>query len=522
MKKIYILFVIFLAPVVSCDSLLDEEAFDIVTPNNFFQKKEDVAVAVNGTYDAIQNNSLWRNLSFTDLVAGSGGHAFNNPFKNLTYEDNNGSVWGIWRQLYVGIGRANDTLERLKGSSLDEQQKARFEGELRFIRAYCYFYLVRLFVRVPIVTKPPANLEEVVIADSATVVNGVDSEFYIQRSRSDVYDFIIEDLEFAEENLPSGYAANELGRATKGAAAGMLGKVYLQRAGTQFNPDTGSLESGDVTSYTLAAQQFEKVLTMGYALEPNFANVFDPANEADNTEVIYALKYINSADAGVTGEGNRITADYGIVRSGPTPFSFNQTHVNKEFFDDWIAANGDDDNRRLPTFMDFYIDAQGDTVRFGSSAAFRFIKVRKLLSDLREGIGGSTSATNATDYGQDWIVLRYADVLLMHSEALNESGTIPDAQTISGINEVRSRAGKVPISLPITKEALRDEIFDERKWELCFEGQYYYDCQRYGRLLEEIAKSPERRRTPILRHYVYPIPFNATQNNPSLKQNEGW
>ena len=522
MKKICLFLLVFSGVISSCDSLLEEEVFDLVTPNNFFQREEDVAVAVNGVYDAIQNNSLWRNLSFTTLLVGSGGHAFNNPFKNLTYENDNGQVWNIWRQLYVAIGRANSTLDVLSNSSLDENVKARFEGELRFIRGYSYFYLVRLFANVPLVTQSPKGLEEVIIADSATIANGIDSEFYIQRDRRDIYDFIIEDLTFAEENLPASYNANESGRATAGAAAGLLARVYLQRAGMQYNTVSGTLEEGEASFYNLAAQQCEKVMGMGYALEPVFADIFSVENEVDNSEVLFAIKYINSATAGLPGEGNRIVADNGIVRSGPTPFSFNQTHVNETFYNDWLLNNAADDPRAAATFMTFYIDNNGDTVRFGSSAAFRFIKVRKLLSDLREGVGGSTTATSAFDYGNDWVVLRYADILLMHSEALNEANPTPTTETISGINEVRARSGKALISLPISKEELRDVIFEERKWELAFEGHYYYDSQRAGRLLEEIAKSPERRGTPSLRHYVYPIPFDATEANPSLVQNAGW
>jgi hypothetical protein len=90
---------------------------------------------------------------------------------------------------------------------------------------------------------------------------------------------------------------------------------------------------------------------------------------------------------------------------------------------------------------------------------------------------------------------------------------------------VRERAGKTALTLPITKELLREEIWNERKWELCFEGFYsYYDCQRTGRYLQEIAKYTNIKRlvVPDEKYYIMPIPYNATQANPSLKQNAGW
>lgn len=521
MKKIYLLAIVLAITTWGCESFLEEEVFDVVTPNNFFQTEEDALIALNGAYDAIQDNSLWRDLSFTDLLAGAGGHAFNNAFKTLVYEDNQREILSVWERLYVAVSRANSTLELLDNTEIDAQVKLNSQAELRFIRAYSYFYLVKLFVNVPLVTQSASSLDDVIILDEASALAST-SEFYVQRDRDDVYDFIIEDLMFAEENLPATYPSEQFGKATNAAAAGLLAKVYLQRAGMQYNTVSGTLENGDASNYALAVAQCEKVFNMGFVLEPNFLDVFDPENEADNTEVIFAVKYINSATAGLDSEGNRIVADYGIVRSGPTPFSFNQSNANETFYDQWLLANGTTDSRTESTFLTSYVDDQGATVNFGDNSAFAFIKVRKLLSDLREGIGGTTTATAAFDYGNDWVVLRYADILLMHSEALNESSTVPNTETIRGINEVRARANKELIQLPISQADLRDEIFLERKWELAFEGQYYYDCQRAGRLLEEIALSPERTGTPALRHYVFPIPFAAQQANPGLVQNAGW
>jgi hypothetical protein len=127
--------------------------------------------------------------------------------------------------------------------------------------------------------------------------------------------------------------------------------------------------------------------------------------------------------------------------------------------------------------------------------------------------------------------MRYADVLLMHSEAVNERDATPTANTIFGINKIRERAGHSLITLPISKEDLREAIWNERKWELCYEGHYYYDTQRTGRLIEEIALNWDEEggnvRSITLdavtdKFYILPINVNATSSNASMKQNAGW
>ena len=115
-------------------------------------------------------------------------------------------------------------------------------------------------------------------------------------------------------------------------------------------------------------------------------------------------------------------------------------------------------------------------------------------------------------------------MLLMHSESLNEVNETPDNNTLLGINLVRKRAGQAEVEVGISKDELRELIWEERKWELCFEGVHYFDCQRRGRLLDEFAMypNPQRKAAATQRHYIYPIPFKALEANPNLEQNTGW
>ncbi|MCG8310908.1 MAG: RagB/SusD family nutrient uptake outer membrane protein [Cytophagales bacterium] len=517
MKKIAYIFMItvFLG---SCDDLVEEEVFSTITPNNFFQNERDVATAVNGVYDGIQNLNIWYRLFYTtELTGGIMKHNWNPMQQTMVYENDAGDVWNLWWRNYGAIGRANAVLSVMEASDLEESLKNRYAAEVRFIRGYVYFNLVRLFGRIPLVTNPPSSLSDVVVPDS-TNTEAFESEFMKQVDRNEIYAFIIDDLEFAEASLPDAHGDNDAGRATSGAASGLLARVYLTMAGMQYDYNSGELKQGDPAMYARAVTKTDELMSAGYSLMENYADIYENDN---NKEILFSIQYLESAVAGVTGEGNQIVARTGIRGAKDfTPYSWLQCSVNEVFWQDFIANNSKDDHRYWRTFLEYYVKADGDTVWHGSSNTFRRPHVRKFLTD----VGPDTQAQGSTDYGADWIIMRYADVLLMNSEALNESGDTPDANTINGINQVRERAGKDPITLPISKEDLREAIWKERKWELCFEGLHYFDCQRTGRLLDEFALYPNsgRRAEATQRHYIYPIPFDAMQANPSLKQNAGW
>ncbi|QGY44296.1 RagB/SusD family nutrient uptake outer membrane protein [Maribellus comscasis] len=516
-KLIYLLIVIIIFG--ACDSLVEEEVYSTITPNNFFQSERDVTTALVGVYDGIQDLNIWWRLFYTsECIGGLMRHNWSPWAESMVYEDDQGDIWNLWYRHYDAISRANAVLGALEGSTLDDAIKSRYEAEVKFIRAYAYFNLVRMFGQIPLVTKSPESLNDVLAPDS-TNVEAFESEFLKQRERDDIYDFIVEDLKFAELNLPSNVTESDAGRVSSGAASGMLARVYLAMAGKQYDYNSGQLVDGDASLYGDVAQQCEKVIAAGnYDLLQDYPSIYEVAN---NEEILFSIQYLESAVAGVTGEGNQIVARTGVRGATDyTPYSWLQCSVNETFWEDFIANNTKNDNRYMRTFLEYYVSANGDTVWNGSSNTFKRPHVRKFLTD----VGPETSAQNATDYGADWIVLRYADVLLMHSEALNEAGSTPDANTIKGINEVLDRAGQPAIELPISKDELRERIWQERKWELCFEGLHYFDCQRTGRLLEEFTLNvnPARKADATLRNYIYPIPFNAREANPSLKQNAGW
>ena len=502
----------------SCESLVEEEVFSSVTPNNFFKNDKDIAVAVNGVYDGIQNFSRSHN-DINAYMAGEFDNQWTPLFMTLNIINTDGALWSVWSQNYQTIGKANVVLAQLEKSTVADALKNQYAGEVRFLRAYCYFEMVRFFGHFPLVKTPPSNLSDVVLPDT-TNTDAYNSEYLKQVEREEIYTFIIEDLKFSEQNLPATYSAAHLGRATKGAASGMLARVYLAQAGYQYDYAKGGLKPGDASKFAMCAQKCQEIISSGtYSLLPDFSKVFENTND-NNAECLFSIQFLSSKEAGSTGEGSTFAPDYGIKGADITPYAYNWNTVNVKYFNEWVAANGITDKRYSTTFMTEYINKSGATVKWGTGN-FRGPITRKLVSDVTHPI----SSTADKDYGDNFIVQRYADVLLMHSEALNEAGSTPDANTLLGVNLVRARAGKAALALPITKELLREEIWNERKWELCFEGFYsYYDCQRTGRYLAEIAKYTNKKRlvVPTEKYYIMPIPFNATEANRSLKQNYGW
>ncbi len=529
MKQLFLLLVT-VSLLFSCSDVLDEEVFDSVTPENFFQTEKDAIVGVIGVYGGLQDHQYWyRQFLMSEALPGSMGHFWNEDFNTLTYTNNSQNLWVLWTQSYKIIADANSVISIIESSSLEEDLKNQLIGELRYIRGMVYFNAVRMFGHIPLVTSVPNSIQDAVTPKEGDDESVFESQFLKQVDRGVVYDFIIEDLQFAEANLPLATFTNgvENGRAKRGSATALLAKVYLTQAGLQYNYESGDLNQGDASKWAMAAQKCEELISNSpYALEANFTDVYKNENE-NNEEILFSIQYLESSVAGVAGEGTQAVARTGIRGSDITPFSWKQSFSNLSFFNNWVTANSVSDNRFETTYLTSYIDNDGNEVNYGAG---NFIRphIWKFVSDDNNP---DISALGGTDYGDNTIYMRFADVLLMHSEALNEIGGVPDDNTIFGVNQVRQRAGKALITLPISKDDLREVIWEERKWELVYEGHYFYDCQRTGRLLDEIALNWDDnggnvRRIPLNaitnKYYILPIHFNALSSNPSLIQNAGW
>ena len=334
-------------------------------------------------------------------------------FESYTIESTNGIVTDYYRSMYDIIFRANTVLENLDVASAANAGK--FEGEARFVRAFAYFNLVRLYGDVPLVDK--------VIAPQETDVQ------FTRVSTDKVYAVIVDDLTAAAGLLDDTYKT----RASKSGAQALLAKVQLT-----------------LGNHSAAKTLCESVMSAGFSLEPEFKDVF---YSEGNNEVIFAVGYI-SDDA----------------------------KDSQSFSTEWLNAVGRSAGVNYVTNEAVaFLDEKG-----GNRAAYSYRQdalqplqnqVVKYLPDGDTNLGIDPVSVDPTSAGNDWIVIRYADVLLMHVEAaMAGAASTADPGALVSFQAVRDRAGITDVVSSISKE----DLLDERRAELAFENHRFFDLVRFG------------------------------------------
>lgn len=511
MKKI-ILSIFVIGVCAGChEQFLEEKSYSQISVENSFKTEEDAIMAVNAAYSLLAGETYYDNtyMLMADGPSDMMLTEWNNPldnYNNLNNTDDN--VKTFWNAAWKVNAQTNLVMERVPAIDMDPVVKNRVLGEASFIRALNYFHLVRFFGNIPLITKTTTNVDEMLVE---------------QVPSDKIYEQIITDLEFACENLPDAYEGADVGRATRWAAKSLLAKVYLTMAGYREDPLTGELVKGDSKYYENTADLCLEVIQSGrFDLFENFADIYEDENE-NLVEDIFSIQYLDGAGGYSGGVGTTKTPRFVPKGSKLAAVEWKTYAVEKLFYE-----NFPDDDRKAATFLVSYLD-ENDALVTMPSAILPYPFVRKFLSDIHEGSDKQYKAVDGKDYGDNYIVLRYADVLLMYSEALNElygpsynNGTVEN--TLYGINRVRTRAGSKAYTVADCNDdpdMLRTMILDERCWELCFEGHGWFDYVRHGVLVERLLVAG--RATNVAQHnYLMPIPFSARQTNPLLKQNYGY
>ncbi len=411
----------------SCgEDFLSPDPVSAVSAAGYFETEAQLETGVINMYDGLQGENTTGNNSnrgvqlefyLTEMrsdntrTKSSEGEAA--QFENYTIESNNGIIADYYRSMYGIIFRANTVLENLDVAS--SAVAAQFEGEAKFVRAYAYFQLVRLYGDVPLIDQ---------------VVSPLDTEKQFTRVSTDqVYNLIISDLQTAAANLEK----RNTTRASKAAAQGLLAKVQLTRG-----------------NYSEARSLCESVVGSGYSLQTNFQDVF--YNEG-NDEVIFAIGYISDDN----NDSQNFSAEF-LNAVGRT------TGVNYPT-DEAVAALDELGGNRAA--YSYRVDALQPIHH----------QVVKYLPNGDEALGIAPTSGDPTLAGNDWIVLRYADVLLMHVEAImGESGMTNDPAALASFQAVRDRAGLTETVQLITKE----DLLNERRVELAFENHRLFDLIRFG------------------------------------------
>ena len=495
------------------NKFLTETPIDFVGPGNFYNTANDALAAVNGAYAGLENTtgSNYYGGLFVMLVEFT--TEMQTPYLSATNErslvDNynftpsHNYIYQSWLGAYSSINRTNSVIARVPGIEMDATLRARIVGEAKYLRALNYFNLVRLFGGVPIETAETTSLDSLQKPRSST---------------AEVYTLIIQDLKDAIAVLPkaSTYGASDIGRASRGAAKTLLAKVYIQRAATG---------GGTAADYQSALTLLQDVDTNeGYALVTNIADLFDTKHET-NTEVIFDIQCTRITGAGchVSNQVAPRSSNYGTSQNG----SFT---AEQPFYDEYVTA----DKRKATTWQLTFVNKSNAVIAWSATqtASGTYGADTPYMHKFLDSLSTGEDETN-------YIILRYADNLLLESEALNEiSG--PTAAAYAPVNKVRARAGLAPLIAGLSQSAFKDSVFHERRLELAMEGPNgYFDSQRNWnwaktRIEASMAlgaankfknsKYPKAQVTLTDKFRLMPIPQRAIDINPLLKgqQNPGW
>ncbi|MDR6568174.1 RagB/SusD family nutrient uptake outer membrane protein [Chitinophaga ginsengisegetis] len=469
-------FILFLLLIIgaSCGKL-SEAPQSSFTPANFYKNADDAKAAVNAVYDLLNtanlyNQSMWVLMDqATDDAEWGGGRSTVNQSKNdldkYTFTPATATFQVVWSACYQGINRANTVLGRVPAISMDDALKTRLLAETKFMRGFYYFTLVRLFGDVPLVLQETTSLNDLAIP---------------RKTMDEVYQQIVADFTDAEKALPASYTGADKGRATKGAATAFLAKVYLTRQ-----------------DWAKASAKCKEVIDLGvYDLWTNFADAFAIANK-NGKEAVFEVQALG----GGVGEGSYMQ---GYMRPG---------------FDKVNGVSGFGDNPPTKNLYDTYslTDKRRDiTIRLYSATTTPPAPANILFPGyVCKYLDPSATATG--EGSNNFPIIRYADVLLMYAEALNEQAA-GNVEAYTAINRVRERAGLVGLLPGLSQGAFRDSVLLERRLELAFEGHRWYDLVRTKRLASAMkAQNPGI--IVLDKHYLYPIPQTERDVNKNLTQN---
>jgi len=439
-----------------------EDSGTVYTPEQF----------VNGVYGMFTDwDYAFSFLGITEMIsdnADKGSSATDSGgdkllLDNLTYTSTAGSFQSMWARWYKSIGRATRAIEYTEGFGLtDEAYKNRLIGEARFLRALNYFYLVRGWGDVPIQERD-----------------------YIKREPAvEVYAHIEADLQFAIDNLPikSAYAAKDLGRATKGAAQGLLSKVYLYQSKWQQAADLAKtvINSG------------------GYGLESDYAKIWRLEGE-NGPESLFEWQARGSSIAHGIKQYSQVQAP----RGGAVALGWGFNIPSQNLLDAFNAEK--DDIRRDATII-----FRGETLYDGrliDSGVENPMYNEKAYSSAN---GGAEHTDKNVRY------LRLGEIYLILAEAANELGNSNEA--LDALNMIRTRV-KLPKITTTDQAQLRQLIWKERRLELAFEHDRWFDLVRTKQAKAAMTGNGKTFQDKML---LFPIPENQRIQTPEMPQNPGW
>jgi starch-binding outer membrane protein, SusD/RagB family len=465
-KTLYILCIV--ALLAGCNDNLDLNNPNRQTTSEFWKTQSQAVAGINAVYATLLIDGTYTRMTPSlsdgrgDDVTGDSPWPDLVQVANFTIPTTSGPVQWLWADYYRLIWRANQVLENTPGIDMDEALSKRIMGQAYFLRGLAYFKLANFYKVVPLVLETPK----------------VQTDYYPETATEEaLWAQIMADFQEAKSLLPESYAgvtgpdAGQTGRATSGAASGMLGKAYLYRA-----------------QWQKAADELRAIIDGGrYSLVDNYADNFTDAKE-NNTESLFEVQFADPSQVGGTvmnwggdpasnwKQASAQACTYSMDGRGysdflPTPWIYSEYKLEK-------TVDGKSDPRLLVTIAS-YEPADNSTKVYGADWPYAPDRIfpRKYTNDGKAGYVNEYDLNSGINYR----VLRYADILLMYAEALNELNQTGAAYDY--IQEVRDRANLPDLAVTkpgLSQDAMRDQIAHERALEFAIEGQRIEDIIRWG------------------------------------------
>lgn len=489
MKKIF-LFLLIGSLTTSCSKLLEEKPQDRLFSSNFYKTKDDANAAIYAIYDPMRDQSCYGGLfvsnieAMSDYANATGVYMTVAAFQGLN-SANIVHTDGIWRLMYQSINYSNLALKYIPQISMPDADKNALLAEARFLRAYNYYNLVRNWGGVPIRKEAIEDL---------TQAGGK------RASVNEVYDFIIEDLKFAEANLSA--TPQQFGRPTLWSAKTFLAEVYLVREKWA--------EARDKADEVINSKKFSLV---EIAAPTDFEKIFGP-DAATTSEDIFSFKFTR-----VEGEGNRFVIFFHLpacawAANGLGPLFAVPTST--------IIKNWDNnDMRKTFDLYSQYPNKSGVIVKNAAAQPLRFGKFK------------DAAAPSSAAHGNDLPIFRYPDALLIYAEAASQANGGPTALAVERLNQVRRRGYGVTSTVAISTldyklanysaAIFRDLVLTERAYEFMSEAKRWFDMKRIGQVKELIKVSRGVDVADL--HLLWPLPIQEIDNNPDIEpgdQNPGY
>lgn len=489
-----------------CSKFLEQTDPSNVSPDNYYTIPEHAESAIAATYAQMRfigggAGIFSNNFQLLDAPTGitnteTAQNSDLNNLYSLIYDGNNLHINQWWNGLYKTIGLANLVIEKVPGiPRMDEGQQKRILAEARFVRAWSYFYLVRLWGDVPLITKPQTTTSEDFFPGRAT--------------QEDVYKLIVEDLTTAEASDLGWMDAT--GRVPMAAIKSLLAKVYLTMAGFPLNKGT--------SHYKLAADKAKEVVDYATAhpaeidLYPTY-NQIHAVGSNNKLEHIFEIQYKsdiagNPLQSCMLPLHQPVSSIDGIGTTVPTA----------AFYASYETGDLRAKNREGYFFSDYWKDGKGPGL-YDPGNVYIF-KHFDIIANGSLGVAG----TNQSNLNLP--LIRYAEVLLIYAEAQNEAGGAPNAAAYNAMKRIRDRAKLTTPAIGTFNQAtFREAVWKERWHELCYEGILWFDMTRLKKVYNEATKgfdnfvghvNKNSNQALQEKHLLFPLPVNEMKNNPNLK-----